>query len=327
MNLVELYDSLAIPEDDSQRIFNGILIPGYPNFRIAIDIDGNPVLLLSIASRLRSVSIKNFRLKYLQVLQNIECKISEDGNESYKTFTVLTFMTSDRRMREYFLRVAESFIKVLGVSPTQIVVVETINKFVEVFRQLSDIPKKTVQGLWSELFFVDNCKDPKILLNYWHTIPEEKFDFNAGCEKVEVKSSASFQRVHTFSAEQLYPSEDAQILIVSIFVRPSNVGLSVQDIIDRISVRISDEPDLINKLLCIVGQSLGHSLEEAVHLRFDQAIAKDSLQFYHQKDIHKIEKIDIPKEVFEVHYKSDLSDIRPVRLSEISKAGVLFNSI
>jgi hypothetical protein len=327
MNLVELYDFLTIPDNNNQKVFNAILIPDYPNFRVAIDIDGNPVLLLAVANRLRNTSIKNFRLKYLQVLQNIECKISEKGNESYQTFTVLTFITSDRHLREYFLRVAESFIMVLGVKPTQEEVAETINRFVEVFRQLSDIPRKTVQGLWSELLIIDSSVNPKILLDYWHNRPEEKFDFNAGNEKIEVKSNGNFERVHTFSAEQLYPSSDCEILIASMFVRASNTGINIQYLVDSIRVKISDEPNLINKLLCIVSQCLGNSIEQVGQIKFDRAIAKESLQFYRQQDIHKIEKVNIPNEVFEVHYKSDLSEIRSTRLSEISQSGILFKSI
>jgi len=51
------------------------------------------------------------------------------------------------------------------------------------------------------------------------------------------------------------------------------------------------------------------------------------LQFYRHQDIHKIERVNIPNEVFEVRYKSDLSEIKPISLSEISKEGILFKSI
>jgi len=171
MNLVELYNTLVIPDEDNKKVFNAIPIPDFPNFRVAIDIEGNPVLLLSVVNRLKNISVKNFRLKYLQLLQNIECKISEDGKQSFQTFTVVTFTCEDRHLREYFLRVAESFVKSLNIKPTQEQVIETINKFVEVFRSLNDTPTNTVHGLWTELFLIDSSTNPKTLLNYWHNIP------------------------------------------------------------------------------------------------------------------------------------------------------------
>ena len=166
-----------------------------------------------------------------------------------------------------------------------------------------------------------------MLLDYWHNSPDEKFDFNAGKEKLEVKSNGNFERVHMFSAEQLYPSEDSQILIASVFVRSSNIGINIQDLIESINAKVSNEPNLISKLLFIISQSLGYSIEQAIQVKFDHGIAKDSLQFYRQQDIHKIEKTNIPREVFEVRYKSDLSDIKPINLSELSQGGLLFKSI
>ncbi len=99
MNLIELYDTLSIPENN---VFNAISIPGYRNFRIATDIEGNAVLLLSVSKGLKDVSLKNFRLKYLQLEQNIECKISENETSRLQTFTVITFTSADRNLQAIF---------------------------------------------------------------------------------------------------------------------------------------------------------------------------------------------------------------------------------
>jgi hypothetical protein len=327
MNLVELYDTLVIPEEGNERVFNAVPIPGYPNFRIAIDIEGNPVLLLSVANRLRTISVKNFRLRYLQVLQNIECRISEDGKEDFQKFTVLTFISADRHLREYFLRVAESFVKSLKIKPTQEEVIETINKFVEVFRSLNDTPTNTIHGLWTELFLIESSKNPQILLNYWHDMPQEKFDFNSGAEKIEVKSSSSFERIHTFASEQLNPPTDTSVLIASIFVRQDSSGQSIQQLIESITRKIENQVDLTDKLNTIVFQTLANSLEQSINIKFDYQIAKESLKFYRHQDIVKIEEIHIPNEVSEVRYKSDLSDVNPIKISEIGKDGILFKSL
>jgi len=324
MNLVELYDSLVTPEDNNQKVFNAIPIPDYPNFRVAIDIDGNPVLLLSVANKLRNISFKNFRLKYLQVLQNIECKISEDGKESFQTFTVLTFTSADKHLREYFLRVAESFVKALKIKPTQEEVIEMINKFVEVFRSLNDTPTNTVHRLWTELFLIESSSNPKTILNYWHNIPEEKFDFNSGAEKVEVKSNSNFERIHTFASEQLNPTEGSQVLIASIFIRQHSNGQSIQQLVEGITKKIQDDIELTDKLNNIIFKTLASSLEQSIKIKFDYNIAKVSLKFYRHQDIVKIEEIHIPNEVTEVRYKSDLTEVNPVHLDELNGKRELF---
>ncbi len=137
MNLIELFDTLDFPEVRNEKTFSAIPIPEYTNFRIAIDVEGNPVLLLSVVNVVKNIALKNFRLKYLQLEQNVECKISENGKDSFKTFTVITFTSTNRNLQEYFLRISETLIKTLSNKPTQQQIVESLNKFVEVFRALN----------------------------------------------------------------------------------------------------------------------------------------------------------------------------------------------
>lgn len=211
--------------------------------------------------------------------------------------------------------------------PTQKQIIDSLNKFVEVFRALSDPPSKTVHGIWSELFIIDNSKKPELLLNYWHNLSEEKFDFNSGDEIIEVKSNSNFERIHFFSSEQLNPEEGTNLLIASLFIRQNNSGHSIQQLISSITSKINQETDLADKLNNVVCRTLGNSLEEAINIKFDYDIAKDSLLFYNYQDIYKIEKIDIPEKVSEVKYKSDLSSLKPIKLSNLKKAGNLFRGL
>lgn len=326
MNLIELYDTLTFPDGNEKR-FNAIPIPDFPSFRIAVDFEGNPVILLSIVNAVKNIALKNFRLKYLQLEQNIECKISENGKSSFQTFTVITFTSADRNLQEYFLRISETLVKTLSNKPAQQQVIESLNKFVEVFRALTDTPTNTVHGLWTELFLIDNSSSPKTFLNYWHNIPEEKFDFNSGEEKIEVKSNSNFERIHTFSSEQLNPPKGTAVLVASIFVRQNNSGQSIQQLVDSITTKVNYDIDLTDKLNNIVCKTLGNSLEQSIRIKFDYNIAKDSLQFYRQQDIRRIEEIHIPNEVSEVRYKSDLTEINPINIKTMEQNGNLFGSI
>jgi len=326
MNLIDLYDSLSLPEND-RKVFNAIPIPEYPNFRVAIDFEGNAVLLLSVSKRIKDLSLKNFRLKYLQLEQNLECKIYENDSYKLQTFTVITFRCSDRKLQEYFLRISESLVKTVGQNPTEQQVIDSLKKFVEVFKTLTDSPTNTVNGLWAELFLIENSSNPKELINYWHNLPEEKFDFNAGTERIEVKSSSNFERKHIFSAEQLNPPSDTQVLIASIFLRQHNSGNSIQYLIDRISEKIDYDFETVEKLNTIVFRTLGSSLEHSIGIKFDYDIAQQSLRFYRHQDIDKIEEVHIPNNVSEVKYKSDLTNVKTIMLETLSNKNVLFKSI
>jgi hypothetical protein len=318
MNLIELYDTLTCPLGNS-KAYTAIPIPEYPNFRIAINVEGNPVLLLSVANAVRNIALKNFRLQYLKLQQNLECKISENGNSSFQTFTVITFISTDRNLQEYFLRISETLVRTLTNTPTQQQVIESLNKFVEVFRALADTPTNTVHGLWSELFLIDNAANPKILLNYWHNLPEEKFDFNSGDEKIEVKSNSNFERIHTFSSEQLNPPVGTAVIIASIFIRQSNNGVSIQQLNDSITTKIQNEIELIEKLNNIICKTLGNSLEQSIKIKYDYNLARNSLHFYKHEDIHKIERLNIPTKVSEVRYRSDLTDLISIQPTDLKK--------
>ncbi len=58
--------------------------------------------------------------------------------------------------------------------------------------------------------------------------------------------------------------------------------------------------------------------------KIDDKLAKNSLRFYRHQDISKIEKVNIPYKVSEVRYKSNLTDINPIKPSELKVCGQLF---
>jgi hypothetical protein len=327
MNLIELYDSLPFPDTENDQTFNAVPIPDNPNFRIAINVEHNPVLLLSVTNNVKVGTLKNYRLKYLQFEQNVKCKITENEKSTFQTFTVITFTSGDRNLQECFLRISESLINSLSSKPTQLQIVYSLSRFIEIFRSLSDTPTNTVHGLWTELFLIDNSRNPKVLLDYWHNIPEEKFDFNSGAEKIEVKSNSSFERIHTFSTEQLNPPEGTQVIVASLFIRQLSNGQSIQQLIESITNKISGEAILIEKLNSIVFRTLGNSIEQSINIKYDYNIAKESLLFYKHQDISKIEEIHISDLISDVRYKSDLSEIKPFDISTNIFNGDLYNSI
>ncbi len=326
MNLIDLFDTLTLP-NDNEKILNAVQIPKFPNSRIAVNFEGHPIILLSFSNTSRNIGMKNFKLKYLQLEQNVECKILDNRKSSFQAFTVITFKSTDRNLQDYFLIISETLLRSLGSTPTPQQLIDTLNQFIEIFRSLSDTPTNTVQGLWSELFLIDNSKTPATLLDYWHNKPEEKFDFNSEVEKIEVKSNSNFERTHIFSADQLNTPSGTLILIASVFAKQSTAGQNIRQLIDSIGAKINFQIDLMGKLNNIICKTLGSSIEQSIGIKFDYQIAKDSLRFYDAKDIRKIEKLNIPTEVSEVKFKSDLSRIKSFNLVHFSNKQTLLKNL
>jgi len=133
--------------------------------------------------------------------------------------------------------------------------------------------------------------------------------------------------MHIFSSEQLNPPPGTQVLIASVFIRQHSNGQSIQQLVDSITKKIQQDIDLTDKLNNIIFKSLANSMEQSIKIKFDYNIAKDSMRFYRQQDISKIEEVHIPNEVSEVRYKSDMTEIKPIEISSLKESGELFRSI
>jgi len=327
MKLQEIFDTLSPPSNSSDKTFEAIVISENANFRIGKNHNCNPVLLISTSDYYNNLILQNFQFKYIRLEYNVHCNIYENDNNYFQIFTIITFTHKDKNLQKYFFQISEILVKSLSNKPTQSEIVESLLKFIEIFRLLSDTPKKTVYGLWSELFLIDYSKDSKTLLNFWHNNPEDKFDFNSGSEKIEVKSNSNFERTHNFSYEQLNSSYGTSALIASIFIGQKDNGIGIQELVDRIIKKIKNDDYLVEKLTAMIINTLGNTFEESLKIKYDYELAIDSLRFYKQEDIPRIEKKHIPHNVFDVHYKSDLSEINPIENNSLRNPGALFRSI
>lgn len=322
MNLLTVFLELDIPQTENSKLFNATALNDFPFAKIGVNYFGFPVILISSKFDQTHLSQKNIKLKYIELTHNLECKVSENGKSKIDNYSVIIFKSNEETLQNYFLGIAQSLLNSLSKKPTQKEVFETFKNFIEIFRSLTEIPTKTIQGLWAELMLIEQSKNPETLINYWHNIPEEKFDFNADNQKIEVKSSSNLERVHIFTAEQLNPPNDSQVLIASIFTKQVSNGINVLDLLDKIDNRIK-EIELKVKIYRIVSRTLGNTFEQTTKIKYDYDLAKNSLRFYKHQDISKVERINIPERVSEVKFKSDLTKITPIDINLFTE-GQLF---
>lgn len=323
MSLLDAFLEIEIPQTENPKLFNAIALSDFPLAKIGVNYLGFPVILISSKFDKTYLSQKNIKLKYIELTHNLECRVTENGKSKIDNYSVIIFKNNEEILQNYFLGIAQSLLNSLSKKPTQKEVFETFKNFVEIFRSLTETPTKTVQGLWTELLLIEQSRNPSTLINYWHIIPEEKFDFNADSEKIEVKSSSNLERVHIFTAEQLNPTNDCQVIIASVFTKQVSNGLNILNLLDKIDNRITDN-ELKEKLYRIVSKTLGNTFEQTTKIKYDYDLAKNSLRFYRHQDISKVERINIPERVSEVKFKSDLTNIKPTDLTKILTDGQLF---
>lgn len=326
MSLLDAFLELKIPQTENSKLFNAKELNEFSFAKIGVNYIGFPVILISSKFDQTHLSQKNIKLKYIELTHNLECKVSENGYSKIDNYSVIIFKSEEEILQNYFLGIATSLLNSLSKKPSQKEVFETFKNFIEIFRSLTETPTKTIQGLWAEIILIEQSKNPETLINYWHNIPEEKFDFNADSEKIEVKSSSNMERVHIFTAEQLNPTNHSQVIIASIFTKQVSNGLNILDLLKKIDTRIS-ENELKEKIFRIVSKTLGNTFEQTSKIKYDYDLAKKSLRFYRHQDISKVERINIPDRVSEVKFKSDLTSINPTDIKKIISDGQLFREI
>lgn len=162
------------------------------------------------------------------------------------------------------------------------------------------------------------------MLKSWHVSTEDKYDFNDGVDKIEVKATSNEERIHHFAIEQLNPNKDSQLLIASLIVVNSGLGTDIFDLVDSISSRVTDTEALL-KLNEEVLLTIGSHIEEAKELKYDYNLAKDNLKFFNYKVVPTIKLKDVPLGVSSVHFASCLKDLDTVKVSNLS--GNLYNSL
>lgn len=322
INLLERFRELkARPHTEDG--FNVVSISETSPHRLGITPEGYPIFFIACSS---SERVSDIILRLFKVLFNRQCTISDTvtGSDIQDTFSIIQLSSLNPDFQKYFFGVVYLLLCRLEDKPTVNVLKAEISKLLSLFTSVKSISREVVRGLWAELILIKQSSTPSYLIRSWHVMPEDKFDFNDGIDKIEVKSTNGSKREHTFALEQLKPNKGSRLLIASMFVSQTGVGKTIFDIVDDISSNISDV-DVLFKLREETTQTIGTHIEEVSSMFFDENVSLDSLQFFDYTSIPSINTENVPPEVTGVHFRSDLSDVSPV--DSFDQDSVLFKSL
>jgi hypothetical protein len=299
----------------------------YSHLNIARDAKGNPSILISVIDQTAKADAPTIALEHLHIMFDVRCTvIRNNAPPAEGKFTVLRCVGQDRLMHKYFLSIVRLLFDLLPSIPTREQIHEVLRTLIELFRAVSISPKKSIQGLWAELLIIETSKHPETLVSAWHHNPFDRYDFNLGSERLEVKSTSRNSREHHFALDQLAIIDDAQVLVASLFAEPVNRGATVMDFAESIREKIATYPELVAHFDRVVVTTLGSHWRDAFEISFDKSLALSTLRFY---DIRAIPNIPGPLHpaITNVRFNVDLSGCKAVDLKSFRHIGELYSAL
>tara|TARA_R110002049_G_scaffold16455_6_gene65497 strand:- start:456 stop:1436 length:981 start_codon:yes stop_codon:yes gene_type:complete len=324
-DLKKIYNQLPLPESRNLNSYSAKAIKGFKNHRIAKNQADNPSLLIFISEQNQDFFIANQNLFSIKVSHNLRCEIESGDIKTHNNFSVVSYIGQNNDVKELFLSTCQILLKSLGQNPSNKQIKNTVEKFIELFKAVKENPRNSILGLWGELFLIEQSSFPEKSIAGWHSIPEEKFDFNFGRLRLEVKSSSTETRTHHFSSEQLNPVNDTEIIIASILTSMNSGGLCIADLLNKINNKLSNYPKQMEKLHLISYSTLGTNINNINQIKFDYELGIESLRFYKSIDVPKIENNNIPLELSNVKFVSNLTNVNSIKINidKITKSSML----
>ena len=308
-SVYKIFADLQQKETINKDSFSAASLPFTQKHKIGISPEGYPMFFIECNNTNHSLDIN---LELISVLFNRTCQLSENNKQSDSIYTIFSLKTKNIDFQQYFLEIVCIVLEQLPENPSPKQLKTEIQKLIELFSRFNRPPRKTIQGLWAELFIIEQAKHPEYLIQSWHSLPEDKFDFNDGQDKIEVKSTSAARRVHSFALEQLNPNRNANLLIASVFVIQTGRGKNIFDLMDSICKRVQNL-QLQFRLNEILSQTLGNDFDKVFDVYFDYQQALDTLAFFDFKDIPAINSDNIPEEVSNVRLDCDLSCVATIK--------------
>ena len=261
---------------------------------------------------------ENNAVSYSTINNSVELAFNKkirvnSGLDSKEIFAhIVTCIDSTPENNEIFVDLCELYFSENDLSSKEISLV--LNKLGKFFRITQDITTFEIQGFYAELFFMKIMyEDNSInISNFWQKREKMKFDFSLTSKlKVEVKSTVSSDRIHTFLHEQL-SSSLYDIFIASVLMREENNGLSLECLINDL---LSNYPLSINARENIIKMKHRIGKKRMTEVIYDEEYMRRNLKIYNAEEVPKIENI-APATVTDITYKSQLSGVEPLEFKD-----------
>jgi hypothetical protein len=240
-------------------------------------------------------------------------------------FTLITYTGTQPPIRSLFLRVLAEVLETLGDECSTSELCGRFEALVSLFAALVRPQRKTIQGLWAEMLVISVASEPSVLVNAWHSEPTDRYDFNSGSERIEVKSAFGSVRRHHFGLVQLTPPSGTRAIVASVLVQRSAGGTSIQDLWRRIRDQVRSSGESALRVDQVVSESLGDGLVAALDTAYDEESAAESISFISVEDVPRVPGPLSPA-ISDVHFSVDLSGVPLAPVPPVESGGALFSA-
>lgn len=292
---------------------------------IGKDQGGFPAILIDAAHD-GGATLLRVELENLSVQPDLRCEVVfPDGQHRIGSYTLIR-CSGDEELQGVFLRLVGAFLQQLSPTSERAELARVVLKLVDLFRALAAPPRKSLQGLWAELYVIARARNPIALLEAWHADPNELYDFRQDRQCIDVKSSSQRTRMHAARLDQLYPPAGTVGVIISLVAERAGGGVTIEDLVDQITDNVATRPDLQLKLRTTVVETLGADWRLAARTRFDWNEALNTCAIYRVEDVPRIQLTDIPQGITHVRFDFTLADTRAADPSEVAELGGLLEA-
>lgn len=313
--LLTIFEQLKQTNNSTEYSYAAADIPFSSTHKIGVTEEGNPIFFIKSNGRIGET---NINLELITVLFDQTCNLVFDNDPVEDTYTVVFLKSNDFDLALYFVDVMSTVLEKAGDSPSTHDITREIKRLIELFRRFSQPPKRTLQGLWAELFIIERSSNAEYLIRSWHHTPTDIFDFNDGRTRLEVKSTLGPRRTHRFSLSQL-PQDASEVLIASVFVQQTGNGASILDLRDSIISKLSSFETKYKLDEIIIG-TLGCEFKSIQDYYFDYQEGVESYNLYFSYDIPSIARCTVPLEVTDIHFDSDISEVQSIDKTSLANS-------
>ena len=322
VNLFQKFDELRNSITEFADTYKVVPFSKNNGHKLGCSENGFPVFFIECSD---TPNVANIHLRIIDVLFNQKCNLSVNNKLiADKKYCMVVMKDSEDDLIKYFLDVIFLILEKLPKQPTTKQLAIELAKITHLFTNIPAISAETIQGLWAEMLVIEQSSNPDYLIRSWHINPTDKYDFNDGSDKIEVKSTTKQTRSHLFAIEQLNPNQGSNLVIASIQMTKTGIGCSLFDLEEKIISKIKDSDSAI-RLKEIIVSTIGLHLSEISTIYYDYAQAVDSLKFYDYKVVPSISMDCIPQNVSNVHFTVDFSNV--VDVERDSMNGLLHGSL
>lgn len=323
--LFAVYESITAPADreSDSPLYAVTPVPGSQCYLVGKDAASHACLLIATSDR-AGRKPPPIRLESLDAQFELRCQIRQTTRPDQEGhFTVIRCRSTEQETIRYFLSVCRTIIRLLGEAPTRSAVASVVQRLASIFQNIRQAPLRSLNGLFGELYLISRSGTPARAVSAWRIDEMARFDFSTGDIRLEVKTSATRSRAHTFSYDQCNPPPGTIAVVASLLVERIPRGLTLAGLMTAVEDRISADDDLVLKLHDIVASTLGTSLNDSLDIGFDARLVESSLRFYELSAIPALHE-PLPPDVSDVRFTSDLSAVPPMSIASLIDRDPLF---